>query len=742
MSWFGTSDPVAELEGKIEEATSESIPNGELDVAIALEITDDIRSKKVQPKQAMRSLKKRLTKAYTNPNLLSSTLKLCDMCVKNGGSHFLAEVNSKEFISYLVDVIFKGHYDVGSREIYNNEAKKKVGNELLALIQEWATYFKNSGKDSILNRAFASLQGQGYQFPPLDPLISDVAANFVDSDSPPDWVDGKECMICYNTFTVMNRKHHCRACGGVFCQTHSSNNLPLVSLGILIPVRVCDDCYQTQRISKNDVTSKSPQKLVIKGKSDRTNDHEDEDEELKRAIELSLKETLFQPSYNSAPSKPPPVVSTSNNDEDLDDDLKAAIEASLADYKEVESSSQPLSHLSGQHNAQASEPELDFYLNLMPFDVNAYAQAPPSQPTHDEGVPIHTFPDTSFQRPQAQVPPPMEASRPKQELLTEQDEENINLFVQLMNGIKADRFKQANILNDQNLNDLHGKVVRLKPKLNRTLRDSIEKYEYFLEMNNKINSITRLYDQYLEDMLNNAYNKHSIASPSTYYSSPYPNSNEPVPSQSNGYGDDVKSEYLRQQNFFQSSQGTGSQQPYWSESQQYHQQNPSQRSYPGQLDGSKKNTTLGDRMPQSETPYSVSDVIPSDLNVGAYNRQRSGSMYPVDTGALPAVPSPTFNEPEQSLPQVQINAGYSQEPSSPPEDDSDDDNESVSSRFPPIESLYDDMTPQETGSQQKPAAMRFPSLSQIENVDNYTTKPEAASMDLRHEPEPEPLIEL
>lgn len=58
MSWFsGSTVPVADLELKINEATSESIPNGELDLAIALEITDLIRSKKIPPKQCMRSLK-------------------------------------------------------------------------------------------------------------------------------------------------------------------------------------------------------------------------------------------------------------------------------------------------------------------------------------------------------------------------------------------------------------------------------------------------------------------------------------------------------------------------------------------------------------------------------------------------------------------------------------------------------------------------------------------------------------
>ena len=49
---------------------------------------------------------------------------------------------------------------------------------------------------------------------------------------------------------------------------------------------------------------------------------------------------------------------------------------------------------------------------------------------------------------------------------------------------------------DTNLNELYGKVIKLRPKLNKSLRNSIEKYETFLEMNNKISTITRLYDQF------------------------------------------------------------------------------------------------------------------------------------------------------------------------------------------------------------------------------------------------------
>lgn len=169
MSWFsGSTVPVADLELKINEATSESIPNGELDLAIALEITDLIRSKKIPPKQCMRSLKKRLTTTHSNPNLLTLTLKLVDLCVKNGGYHFLVELSSKEFIDYLVDYIFKIHYNTKDSYVIENEAKYKVGSFILSLIKDWTLVFENQTQLNYVERSYHQLMNQGYEFPELE----------------------------------------------------------------------------------------------------------------------------------------------------------------------------------------------------------------------------------------------------------------------------------------------------------------------------------------------------------------------------------------------------------------------------------------------------------------------------------------------------------------------------------------------------------------------------------------------
>jgi len=50
------------------------------------------------------------------------------------------------------------------------------------------------------------------------------------------------CFICSDEFTVFNRKHHCRGCGKIVCDKCSPSRLPLIRLGYLDPVRLCDIC--------------------------------------------------------------------------------------------------------------------------------------------------------------------------------------------------------------------------------------------------------------------------------------------------------------------------------------------------------------------------------------------------------------------------------------------------------------------------------------------------------------------
>nr|XP_018670631.2 zinc finger (FYVE)-7 isoform X2 [Ciona intestinalis] len=60
------------------------------------------------------------------------------------------------------------------------------------------------------------------------------------------------CTQCEKAFNLSRRKHHCRNCGLIYCNTCSDNTMPLASSAK--PVRVCDTCHTTllQRFSASN----------------------------------------------------------------------------------------------------------------------------------------------------------------------------------------------------------------------------------------------------------------------------------------------------------------------------------------------------------------------------------------------------------------------------------------------------------------------------------------------------------
>ncbi|KAL8832375.1 MAG: hypothetical protein Q9191_000294 [Dirinaria sp. TL-2023a] len=298
--WFASNSA---LDEQIERATSSSLE----DIALNLEISDIIRSKTVQPKEAMRSLKRRI--GHKNPNVQLATLKLTDTCVKNGGSHFLAEIASKEFLDNLISLLKA--YGAAAP---NEEVKSKI----LELVQGWAGATEGRSDMFYLGEVYRTLQREGFRFPPK----TEMSSSMLDSSAPPEWVDSDELRQCVRR--PMLDKVNATASPGLMEKSRGTP-LPL------------------ERSLAKGNASIVRHRNSMQPRDARVDDRYDDD--LKRALKMSLEEVEGHSGSGYVPQSQlqhqrSPTVTNGNTEasrpleEDDDPELKAAIAASIKDMEE------------------------------------------------------------------------------------------------------------------------------------------------------------------------------------------------------------------------------------------------------------------------------------------------------------------------------------------------------------------------------------------------------------------------
>ncbi|KAF7722435.1 Vacuolar protein-sorting-associated protein 27 [Apophysomyces ossiformis] len=305
------------LNEQIEKATSELLPAGQEDLSLHLEISDQIRSKKVNAKDAMRALKKRLL--HKNPNVQLLAISLVDTCVKNGGNAFVREISSQEFMDEIVSLI------------RSPTSNRDVKNKALLVIQTWGIAAKGKYEIDRMTEVYDLLKMEGQPFPDIKESINPI---FLETSAAPEWTDSDVCERCRVPFTLTNRKHHCRQCGGTFCQLCSSKNLPLPHLAINEAVRVCDGCYtklntEKAKASKTQLSSPADSSNITSDTSRMTGEDEEYDDDMKKVIELSLREA----EQTKRASRDTPQGTDDGDLIAANADLAAAIAASLREME-------------------------------------------------------------------------------------------------------------------------------------------------------------------------------------------------------------------------------------------------------------------------------------------------------------------------------------------------------------------------------------------------------------------------
>ncbi|XP_065332917.1 hepatocyte growth factor-regulated tyrosine kinase substrate isoform X1 [Cloeon dipterum] len=204
-----------------------------------IQICDLIRQSDVPAKYALAAIKKKIY--HANPHVAMFGLQVLESAVKNCGSLIHDEIGTRAYMEQM-------------QELVKSSPHENVRNKCLELLQIWAHAFRNSAKYRAVQDQVNILKTEGYQFPALKESDAMFSA-----DTAPEWAEGECCHRCRVQFSMMQRKHHCRACGQVFCHQCSSKTSTLPKFGIEKEVRVCEACYE--KINKPQLTKGSDTEL-------------------------------------------------------------------------------------------------------------------------------------------------------------------------------------------------------------------------------------------------------------------------------------------------------------------------------------------------------------------------------------------------------------------------------------------------------------------------------------------------
>uniref|UniRef100_A0A8C2S4F6 Hepatocyte growth factor-regulated tyrosine kinase substrate n=1 Tax=Capra hircus TaxID=9925 RepID=A0A8C2S4F6_CAPHI len=468
------------FERLLDKATSQLLL--ETDWESILQICDLIRQGDTQAKYAVSSIKKKVNDK--NPHVALYALEVMESVVKNCGQTVHDEVANKQTMEEL-------------KELLKRQVEVNVRNKILYLIQAWAHAFRNEPKYKVVQDTYQIMKVEGHVFPEFKESDAMFAA-----ERAPDWVDAEECHRCRVQFGVMTRKHHCRACGQIFCGKCSSKYSTIPKFGIEKEVRVCEPCYEqlnkkaegkaasTTELPPEYLTSPLSQQSQLPPKRDETALQEEEELQLALALsqsEAEEKERMRQKSaYTAYPKAEPTPVASS-----------APPASSL--YSSPVNSSAPL--------AEDIDPELARYLNRNYWEKKQEearksptpsAPVPLTEPTAQpaEGHAIPANVETSLAETDPQAVTAAGAAFSEQYQNGESEESHAQFLKALQNAVttfvnrmKSNHVRGRSITNDSAVLSLFQSINTMHPQLLELLNQLDERRLYYEGLQDKLAQI-------------------------------------------------------------------------------------------------------------------------------------------------------------------------------------------------------------------------------------------------------------
>uniref|UniRef100_A0A8D0SX80 Hepatocyte growth factor-regulated tyrosine kinase substrate n=1 Tax=Sus scrofa TaxID=9823 RepID=A0A8D0SX80_PIG len=466
------------FERLLDKATSQLLL--ETDWESILQICDLIRQGDTQAKYAVSSIKKKVNDK--NPHVALYALEVMESVVKNCGQTVHDEVANKQTMEEL-------------KELLKRQVEVSVRNKILHLIQAWAHAFRNEPKYKVVQDTYQIMKVEGHVFPEFKESDAMFAA-----ERAPDWVDAEECHRCRVQFGVMTRKHHCRACGQIFCGKCSSRCSTIPKFGIEKEVRVCEPCYEqlnkkaegkaaSTELPPEYLTSPLSQQSQLPPKRDETALQEEEELQLALALsqsEAEEKERMRQKSaYAAYPKAEPAPVASS-----------APPASSL--YSSPVNSSAPL--------AEDIDPELARYLNRNYWEKKQ--EEARKSPTPSAPVPLaesaaqpgegHAVPaSVETPLPEGDPQPVTPAGGPFGEYQNGESEESHAQFLKALqnavstfvNRVRSNHVRGRSITNDSAVLSLFQSINGMHPQLLELLNQLDERRLYYEGLQDKLAQI-------------------------------------------------------------------------------------------------------------------------------------------------------------------------------------------------------------------------------------------------------------